>query len=96
MREKGIEVDEVNFAKAKLDAATVKRIVGAAGSVAAVVNKRHEVAKKRGWVERPPSVDELVRAAVADPNVLRRPILVRGKRVLIGYDKTNRDAWAAL
>ena len=96
MREKGVEVDEVNYAKSGLDEVTLRGIVDAAGSVAAVLNSRHAVAKERGWVERPPDVVTFVPAAIADPNLLRRPILIRGKKVLVGYDKTTRPAWDAL
>jgi arsenate reductase-like glutaredoxin family protein len=96
LREKGVEVDEVNYAKSGLDEAALRGIVEAAGSVAAVLNTRHAVAKERAWVERPPDVATFVRAAVADPNLLRRPILIRGKKILVGYDKTTRPAWDAL
>jgi arsenate reductase-like glutaredoxin family protein len=96
LREKGVEVDEVNYAKKPLDEAALRHILEAVGSVEALVNKRHALVKERGWAERPPSADELVRAALADPNVLRRPILLRGKTVLVGFDKTNRAAWDKL
>lgn len=96
MRERGVVVDEVNYAKAGLDAATVRSIVGAAGGVAKVLNPRHEVAKAKGWAERPPAVDEFAAAVAKDPNLLRRPILIAGKKVLIGYDKKNLEEWAKL
>ena len=96
MREKGFEAEEVNFARTGLDAATVKAIVAAAGGVAKVVNGRHPLAKERGWVASPPSVAEFAAAVAADVNLLRRPILLAGKTVLVGYDKTNKDAWAKL
>jgi arsenate reductase-like glutaredoxin family protein len=94
LRQRGIEVDEKNYAKTGLDAATVKAIVAAAGGVAQVLNKRHEVARARGWLERPPGVAEFADAVVADVNLLRRPILIAGKKVLVGYDKSNQEAWA--
>jgi arsenate reductase-like glutaredoxin family protein len=96
LRERGIVVDEVNYAKTGLDAATVKSIVAAAGGVARVLNGRHELARTRGWGERPPPVDEFAAAVTKDPNLLRRPILVSGKRVLVGYDKKNLEEWAKL
>jgi arsenate reductase-like glutaredoxin family protein len=96
LRELGIEVDEVNYAKAGLDPAAVRAVVEAAGSVAAVLNKRHAVAKERGWTEKPPALPEFAAAVAEDPNLLRRPILVRGKTVLVGFDKTNREAWSKL
>ena len=74
----------------------MRAIVKAVGSVAGVVNLRHALAKENGWAETPPSVDELVRAATEDPNVIRRPIFVHGKTVLVGFDKSNRDRWTKL
>ena len=79
MRETEAEVTERNYAKQPLTEDEVRAIVRAAG-VANVLNTRHEVAKEKGWKERPPSEDELVRAAVAEPNLLRRPVLIRDDR----------------
>jgi arsenate reductase-like glutaredoxin family protein len=61
-----------------------------------VLNARHALAKERKWAEQPPSVDAFVAAASAEPNLLRRPIFVRGKTVLVGFDKSNKEAWAKL
>lgn len=61
-----------------------------------MLNVRHALAKERGWAERPPSVDDFVSAVADEPNLLRRPILVRGKSVLVGFDKSNKDRWAKL
>ena len=96
LRERNVEVDAVDYAKTKLDAATVRAIVKAVGSVAGVLNVRHALAKERGWVERPPTIEEFVKEAILDPNVLKRPILVRGKTVLVGFLKTNQGDWAEL
>ena len=93
MRDKQLEVDEINYAKAGLTEATVTAIVAATGSVAAVLNTRHEVAKAKGWGDKPPSVAVFAKAAAAEPNLLRRPILIDGKRVIVGFD---RDAYAKL
>jgi arsenate reductase-like glutaredoxin family protein len=86
----------VNYAKRGLDDATIRKIVAAVGSVGAVVNTRHALAKERGWAEHPPPLDEFVREAVADPNLLRRPIFVRGKKVLVGYQRANAAEWQKL
>jgi arsenate reductase-like glutaredoxin family protein len=96
LREKAIEADEINYAKSGLDEPALRAIVKAAGSVAAVLNTRHAVAKERGWDEKPPSIEEFVRAVARDMNVLKRPILIRGKTVLIGFQKSNQEAWQKL
>lgn len=82
-----VEMEEINYAKAGLTEATVRSIVAKAGSVAAVLNTRHATAKAKGWVESPPSAEVFAKAVVADVNLLRRPILIDGERVIVGFDR---------
>ncbi len=93
MRKLPLELTEVDYARKPLDAATVEAIVARAGGVAAVLNTRHATAKDRGWVEKPPDAATFARAVAAEPNLLRRPILIAGKQVIIGFD---RAAYAKL
>lgn len=93
MRQLPVEIQEINYAKTGLDEATVKAIVAKAGSVAAVLNTRHETAKAKGWATRPPSAAEFARAVAADVNLLRRPIVIAGDRAIVGLDP---KAYAAL
>ena len=87
MRSAGYSMDEVNYTKTGLTEATVLDLVARAGSVAAVLNARHATAKERGWVAKPPSPAVFAKAVAADVNLLRRPILVVGNRVIVGFDK---------
>jgi arsenate reductase-like glutaredoxin family protein len=84
----GIDLHEVNYAKTGLDEATILALVGKAGSVAAVMNARHATAKAKGWAEKPPDVATFARAAAKEPNLLRRPIVVAGNTVIVGFNKT--------
>jgi arsenate reductase-like glutaredoxin family protein len=93
LRKLSIELQEINYARTGLDEATVLAIVAKAGSVAAVLNTRHATAKAKGWVDRPPGAAEYARAVAADPNLLRRPIVIAGDRVIVGFDP---KAYAAL
>lgn len=87
MRNSGIELEEVDYGKTGLTAATVEDIVAKAGSVAAVLNTRHAIAKEKGWAAKPPSPAEFAKAVAKDVNLLRRPILIDGKKVIVGFDK---------
>jgi arsenate reductase-like glutaredoxin family protein len=80
-------MEEVNYAKSGLTEATIRDIVAKAGSVAAVLNTRHATAKEQGWVESPPSAAVFAKAVVADVNLLRRPIVIDGDRVIVGFDR---------
>lgn len=87
MRSSEIEYEEIDIAKTLLTASTVEDIVAKAGGVAAVMNKRHAVAKEKGWVDKPPSAAVFAKAVAQDVNLLRRPILVDGDKVIVGFDK---------
>jgi arsenate reductase-like glutaredoxin family protein len=93
LRENGVEVEEIDYAKTGLTAATVEEIVAKAGSVAAVLNTRHATAKEKGWVTKPPSASVFAKAVSEEVNLLKRPILIDGERVVIvGFDKPAYDA----
>jgi arsenate reductase-like glutaredoxin family protein len=96
LEERGVETEEINYAKKPLDADTIAEIIRVAGGVGKVLNPRHEIAKSKGWVESPPRDADFIAAATKEPNLLRRPILVRGKTVLVGYDKSNEEKWGKL
>jgi arsenate reductase-like glutaredoxin family protein len=85
-----IELTAVDYSKKtqSLDEATVLGLVEKAGSVAAVLNTRHATAKDKGWVTTPPTAAAFAKAVVAEPNLLRRPILVLDDgRIVVGFDK---------
>jgi arsenate reductase-like glutaredoxin family protein len=88
LRNAGHELTEINYAKSPLDEATVKDIVERAGSVAAVLNTRHAVVKEKGWADKPPDPATFAKAVVKEPNLLKRPILIAGKKLIVGFDKS--------
>ncbi len=93
MRSSGLELEEVDYGKTGLTAETVLALVAQAGSVAAVLNTRHATARTKGWVDKPPSPAEFAKAVALEVNLLRRPILIDGARIIIGFD---RPAYAAI
>jgi arsenate reductase-like glutaredoxin family protein len=93
LRKAGFEVEEVNYAKTPLTADVVEKLVGLAGGVAAVLNTRHASAKEKDWVKTPPSARVFAEAVAAEPNLLKRPILVvDDTRLIVGFDRTAYKA----
>jgi arsenate reductase len=84
----GVELEAVDYAKTALDAATIESLVKLAGGVAAVLNTRHATAKAHGWAETPPDAKAFAAAAAKEPNLLKRPIVVAGKQIIVGFNKT--------
>ena len=92
MRNAPLEIEEIDYGKTGLLQATVEDIVAKAGGVAAVLNTRHATAKENGWVASPPTPAVFAKAVVADVNLIRRPILIDGARVIIGFDRPAYEA----
>ncbi|MDA1195911.1 MAG: hypothetical protein O2894_12095 [Planctomycetota bacterium] len=80
------DVVERNYAKEALTRAEIGRILDAAASIGDVLNTRHATAKAQGWRERLPSRAAFVKAASAENNLLRRPILVTDGGLAVGAD----------
>jgi len=55
------------------------------------LNAKNELYRERGMKENPPSRAEAIRLMAAHPNLIKRPILVRGKEVLLGF---HPEEWA--
>lgn len=86
-------VEEIEYSKTGLTQAQVEEIVQKAGSVLAVLNTRHEIAKEKGWAAKPPSATVFAKAVAEQANLIRRPILIDGDRVvIIGFDRPAYEA----
>jgi arsenate reductase len=77
---------ERDYAKESLTTAELRSILAAAGGVSALLNTRHATAKANGWKENPPPQAQYIAAVQEEPNLIRRPILVRGKRAVVGRE----------
>ena len=82
------DIEDRNYAKVPLTRAEVTRIVDTVG-VADVLNTRHKVAKENGWKEKAPAKTTFVKAALEEPNLLRRPVLIRGRKAVVGFDEES-------
>ena len=50
------------------------------------LNPRNELYRERRMKESPPPFEEAVRLMSENPNLIKRPILVKGSQILLGYD----------
>jgi Spx/MgsR family transcriptional regulator len=52
------------------------------------LNSRNELYRQRNMSEHPPSRAEAIKLMAQHPNLIRRPMLVRGSEILHGFDET--------
>ena len=87
MRELDSKVEERNYSKDPLTKSEVEAILKVAPSVAAVLNTRNKTVKEKGWKENVPSKAAFTAAVLDDNNLIRRPILIAGKKIVVGKDE---------
>ena len=51
------------------------------------LNSRNELYRERNMKENPPPREEALRLMSENPNLIKRPILVKGSRIILGYDE---------
>ena len=50
------------------------------------LNPKNELYREKKMKEKPPSRKEALELMAANPNLIRRPITVRGKQMVLGFD----------
>ncbi|MSP54963.1 MAG: hypothetical protein EXR69_05070 [Myxococcales bacterium] len=78
----GSSIVDRNYAKNPLTLGEIRAII-AAGGVPTLLNATHATSKERGWKTSPPDDETFAMAAHAEPNLLRRPILLVGDRAWV-------------
>ena len=51
------------------------------------LNTRNEIYRKKKMKENPPSREEAIRMMAKEPNLIRRPVILYGGRIVLGYDE---------
>jgi arsenate reductase len=51
------------------------------------LNSRNEMYRERGMAQNPPSRDEALKLMSAHPNLIKRPILIQGGQIVLGFDE---------
>ncbi len=51
------------------------------------LNSRNELYRERAMKENPPPREEALRLMSEHPNLIKRPILVKGNQIVLGFDE---------
>jgi arsenate reductase-like glutaredoxin family protein len=84
LREKGAQFEEVDLNRG-LSVAELENLIGKR-DYRQFLNTRNELYRERGMKENPPTREEALRLMSQHPNLIRRPILVKGSGIYLGLD----------
>lgn len=84
LREKGAEFEEIDLNRG-LSVEDLDKLIGKR-DYRQFLNSRNELYRQRGMGENPPSRPEALRLMSENPNLIRRPIVIKGGQIVLGFD----------
>ncbi len=85
LRETGAQFEEVDLNQG-LSVAELDHLIGKR-DYKDFLNTRNELYRERGMKENPPPREEALRLMSENPNLIRRPILIKGNKMILGFDE---------
>ena len=86
MLEQGTEFEEREINKSPMTAGELDALIGKRNYVE-FLNSRNELYRERKMKEKPPAREQALKLMAGEPNLMRRPILVKGNEILLGFDE---------
>ena len=87
MLELGAELDSRDLDKQPLSEKELDNLIGAR-DYQPFLNPRNELYRERNMAEETPSRGEAIRLMSKNPNLIKRPVVVRGRQIILGLDET--------
>ena len=87
MLELGAELDTRDLEMQPLSEKELQDLIGTREYVP-FLNSRNELYRERNMAEKTPSREEAIRLMSKNPNLIKRPIAVRGEEMVVGFDVT--------
>lgn len=86
MLEKGAELESRSLDAEPLSEAELDKLIGSR-DYKEFLNTRNELYREKNMKDKPPTRAEAIKLMAKNPNLIRRPIVVRGEQMALGYDE---------
>jgi arsenate reductase-like glutaredoxin family protein len=84
--ELGAELESRDLNKERLTEAELDELIGDRDHKE-FLNTRNELYRARKMKEHPPSRAEAIKLMAKEPNLIRRPVVLQGSKMLLGFDE---------
>jgi arsenate reductase-like glutaredoxin family protein len=84
--ELGGELESRDLDKERLTEAELEELIGGR-DYKEFLNSRNELYRERNMKEHPPSRAEAIKLMAKAPNLIRRPIVIHGAEMILGFDE---------
>jgi arsenate reductase-like glutaredoxin family protein len=88
LQSKKIPFKEREYGKEPLSEKELREIIGD-GPIDIFLNTRTPLYRERKMKEKPPAKEAAIKLMLKDPNLLKRPVLLKGKKKLAGFNESE-------
>jgi len=81
-----VELDLRDMGKDRLSVEELDQLIGKRDH-RTFLNTRNELFRTKKMKDNPPSRKEALKLMAAEPNLIRRPVVLRGSDIVLGYDE---------
>jgi Spx/MgsR family transcriptional regulator len=86
MERRGFQLYFRDLAKERLSAGELEKLIGERDHIE-FLNSRNELFRQKKMKVKPPSRKQAIQMMTKEPNLIRRPVIVAGKRVVLGFNE---------
>ena len=86
MLELGAELESRDLDKERLSETELDELIGSR-DYKEFLNTRNDLYRTRKMKEHPPSRLEAIKLIAKEPNLIRRPVVMRGSQIVLGFDE---------
>lgn len=88
MQAKKVPLEEREYGKDPLSEKELRDLL-AGVEAADFLNPRNALYRERNMKQKPPSREDAIKMLLKEPNLLRRPVLVRGQKKILGFNEAE-------
>ena len=88
MQARKVEFEEREYGKNPFTEKELRELIGDEPTER-FLNTRTPLYRERNMKQKPPSKDEAIKLMLKDPNLLKRPVIVKGKKKLTGFNEAE-------
>ena len=88
MQAKKVDFEEREYGKNPFTEKELREIIGD-DPITPFLSTRTALYKEKNMKQKPPSKDEAIKLMLKDANLLKRPVFIKGKKTLTGFNEAE-------
>jgi arsenate reductase (glutaredoxin) len=88
LQAKKVNFEEREYGKTPLTEKELKEIIGEE-PIEKFLNTRTPLYREKNMKQKPPSKEEAIKLMLKDGNLLKRPVIIKGKKKLTGFNEAE-------